>query len=284
MPNKETIFSLILKGRDMKKLLIGVLSVMSFSVLASGPELQNISKGDLEDVGKEFAANFSHTAVAAPETDGAWGLEVGLVASRTKSPAFADVVDDAGEDGSDFKNIYNAGLMARAHFPLDLFAELTYLPQTEISEVKVKSKSFSLGWNAGGFFGLPLDLAAGLSFSSGDVSFKQDISVLGVAFPSTVSMETKSRILWAGASKTFFTFLTPYAKLGVARTEADVDVKSQSPNASVFSSGKKHENVDSSGAYMALGANLQFLLFRFGLEGSRIVGVNKISGKLSVDF
>lgn len=105
----------------MKKIIAVLLSFAAFSAFAQSPELPELNKKDLEKVANEFAMNFSHTAVAAPETEDLWGIEVGVVGGQTGSPNLKRVLDENGEDGSDFKNLYHAGLMARAHFPFDLF-------------------------------------------------------------------------------------------------------------------------------------------------------------------
>ena len=98
------------------------LTLASTSVFAATPQFDNLSEADVEDIAKEFSANFSHTGVSAPETDGMWGVEVGFVAGKTSSPDLSDVIDKSGGDGSDFKNLYHAGLQVRGHFPFDLFA------------------------------------------------------------------------------------------------------------------------------------------------------------------
>lgn len=261
----------------MKKLLTTAFFLSTFSAFAAGPAITNITKGDLNDVGREFAVNFSHTAVAAPETDGLWGVEVGVVGGMTRTPGFSDVVDKAGEDGSKFKNGYHAGLMARAHFPLDLFLELTALPERKISDVKVSSSSGSIGWNAGGFFELPLDLAIGASASTGKVSFDQTVSSVN----STIKMDAGSKVYWVAVSKTLL-FFTPYLKAGFANTDANVKVSGSSTLFTYTTS--QSQSASSSGKYVALGANLQFFFVKLGFEASQTIGVTRYSGKLSLDF
>jgi hypothetical protein len=101
----------------MKKILVLILVLGTTGALAQTPNIDNISRSDLEKIGNEFAVNFSHTAVAAPETNGLWGIEVGLIAGQTGSPGLKNVVDNNNGNGDNFSNIYHAGLMARAHFP-----------------------------------------------------------------------------------------------------------------------------------------------------------------------
>lgn len=260
----------------MKKLL--ALSILlSMSAYAADPVFDNLSKDDVEDVSVEFGGNFAHTAVAAPETDGVWGIEVGAVGGKTQSPNFSDVVKASGGDGSDFKSIYHAALMARAHFPFDLFVEASYLPEQDISDVKIKSSSFGLGWNVGRFVNWPLDVAIGADFSKGNVKFHQEAQ--GSAPESDIELETKTTVYWLGVSKTF-AFVTPYAKIGTSRIESDLDA-----TAAIFGyTSATKESVNLSGNFLAVGANLQFFFIKLGVEGSQIQDARRISGKLSFDF
>lgn len=258
----------------MKKFYVLALALVSTAALAAGPQFDNLSKSDVEDVAKEFSANFAHTGVSAPETDGIWGIEVGLVAGKTASPDLEDVVNASGGDGSDVEALYHAGAMARAHFPLDIFVELNLLPEKEISDITVKNTSYELGWNAGAFFGLPLDLALGFNMANSEMSFKQTAPVV-----SETSLKSKTRIIWIGVSKTLL-FFTPYLKVGTVSADSDLDA-----TGSILSySASQEESVTNSGSYLALGANLQFAFLKLGFEASQIMGVKRASGKLSFDF
>lgn len=256
----------------MKHFLSLAVAFVSLSAFAAGPQFNNLSKSQVEDIAREFSANFAHTGVSAPETDGLWGVEVGIVAGKSKSPDLSDAIDDSGGDGSDFESLYHAGVMARAHFPFDIFAEMSLLPEREINDVKIKNSSFEIGWNAGGFFSLPVDLAIGLNIANSDLSFKQTQPVA-----SEISIESKTKMAWIGVSKTFL-FVTPYLKLGKAKSESDV--KSTQP--AVFADG--NQTVDNSGGYLALGANLQFAFLKLGFEASQIMSVKRASAKISFDF
>jgi hypothetical protein len=265
----------------MKKLLLASLSMLSISAFASTPQLTNLSKTDVQKVGNEFAVNFAHTAVAAPETDGLWGVEVGVIGGSTASPNLKKVVDSSGGNGKDFKTIYHAGIMARVHLPLDFFLEGSVLPQRAISGVKINSNSAGIGWNVGRFAGLPLDLAIGANSSRGNVSFKQDATT-NVPVDSTISVKTKTTNLWVGISKTFL-FFTPYAKVGSAHTQADVKVDASSGTIFNYTS-KQKESVDKRGGYVALGLNLQLAFIKLGFEVSQMNTVKSATGKLSLDF
>lgn len=261
----------------MKKILLASSLLVSVSALAATPQLSNLSTSDVENVSKEFGTNFAHTAVAAPETDGVWGIEVGAVATRTQSPDFSDLVDASGGKGSDFNQIYNAAIMARAHFPFELFAELGYLPEQKISDVKIKSSSFGVGWNMGGYFSWPVDVAVGWDYGKGDVKFHQ--TGAGAVPTADINLTTKTSNLYVGVSKTFL-FFTPYAKIGTSRIEGDLDA-----TATIFNqAGKTKQVVNMRGGYAALGANFQFFFFKLGIEGAQMQGVKKASAKLSFDF
>jgi hypothetical protein len=266
----------------MKKYLLAAALLSTSATFASTPEFSNLSNNDVEKVSNEFAMNFSHTAVAAPETTGAWGIEVGLIAGKTGSPQLKKVVDMAGEDGSDFKSIYHAGLMARAHFPYEIFLEASLLPQREISDVSVNAKTLGLGWNFGSYFHLPLDLAIGANVSSSEVGFKQTTTVLTTDDTNTkINVDSKTRVLYVAASKTFW-FVTPYVKLGTAKS--DSDVKINAANTTILQSRGSKADVSSSGSYWVVGANLEFFFFKLGLETSAQAGVKRTSAKFSLDF
>jgi hypothetical protein len=270
----------------MKKLLF-ILALVPGMAIAQSPELPDLSKGQLKDIANEFAMNFSHTAVAAPSTTGLWGVEVGLVAGQTGSPKLRKTLNDAGEDGNDFKNLYHAGLMARVHLPFEIFAELTLLPERKISDVNVSARSFAAGWNFGSHFNWPIDLAVGANMSTSAIDFKQTIqnaSTLNNPVDSTVELDSTTRVYWLGASKTFL-FFTPYAKVGVAQSESDVAVKTATGSGTIFSfSNSQKETVSTSGGFFAVGANLQFLFTRYGVEYSSSAGVNRLSAKFSLSF
>lgn len=265
----------------MRKLLVlATTALISTAAFADGPQFQDLSKSDVEDVAREFGATLSHTGVSAPETSGLWGVEVGVIAGQSKSPDTEDVIENSGGRGSDFKNLYHAGVMARAHLPLDLFVEATVLPQQEFSDVKAKNNTFEIGWNAGGFFNLPVDLAVGVNFANSDISFKQDATA-EVPVDTEISLKTKTRIVWVGVSKTF-AFVTPYVKIGKVKSDGDLDATN---NATIFSDPlKTSESVENDGNYVTLGANLQFAFFKFGVEAAKIMDVSRASAKISLDF
>lgn len=266
----------------MKHLLF--LAFLALPAFAGDVALDDLSKDDLEKVSNEIAVNFSHTAVAAPSTDGAWGVEVGLVGGITGTPKLKDLVEEAGEDGSDFKRLPHAGLMARAHFPMDLFAELTFIPSVDSSEFELSNRTFAIGWNFGGFFSWPLDLAIGAQMSNSKLAFDQvlnNASTGNIDVDTTVKFDSKTTTLWLGASKSF-AIVTPYVKLGVFKSESDVEVTGTG-DIYDFSSNQK-ESVSSSGGFGALGVNVNLLIVRLGLEASRAAEVGRVSGKLSLAF
>jgi hypothetical protein len=258
----------------MKKFLPWALALLSTGALANDIQFNNLTTKDIENVAREFSANFVHTGVSAPETDGVWGIEVGVIAGRSKSPDLSDVIQASGGNGSDFETLYHAAVMARAHFPFDLFAEMTILPEREISEVTIKSNSFEIGWNAGAFFNLPLDIAIGLNRSNSEISFSQTQPV-----QTDISLESKTTVMWVGVSKTFL-FVTPYLKFGAAKAESDF----ASTADILVDTNELKESVDNSGGYLAFGANLQFAFFKIGAEISKVMDVGRASGKISLDF
>lgn len=258
----------------MKTFLPLALAFLTSAAFASGPQFNNLSKSDVENISKEFSANFSHTGVSAPETDGLWGIELGVVAGKTASPDLKDVVDASGGNGSDASSLYHAGAMARVHIPGDLFAEINLLPEQTLSDITVKNTSYEIGWNAGGFFNLPIDVAIAANMANSNFSIKQTSPVA-----STTTLDSSTRIYWIGLSKTLFIF-TPYVKFG--SVSADTDLKATGSILGYTASQK--ESVTNSGGYLAFGANITLGFLKLGAEMSKIMGVSRTSGKLSFDF
>jgi len=263
----------------MKRLLLTLPFLVSFSAYSQSIQLNNLSKDDVEDVSVEFGGNFAHTAVAAPETDGAWGLEIGVVGGKTKSPNFSDVIKASGGNGSDFESVYHAGAMARVHLPGDLFAEVSLLPEQEIDDVKIKSQSFSVGWNLGGFFNLPVDVAIGFDHARGEVNFHQDQDMATSTPEADVKFKTKTNVYWVGLSKSFW-IVTPYVKAGTSTIEGDLRATGQILG---YTASNK-ANVSMSGSFLAGGVNFQLGFIKLGVEASQIQDARRFSGKLSFDF
>ena len=270
----------------MKKFIFPLLAMFVVPALAANIELDNLSQKDVDNVSTEFAGNFSHTAVAAPETDGMWGVEVGVIAGTTGSPKLKKVIDGAGGQGKDFKTLYHAGLAARAHFPGDLFIEGSLLPERKISDVAVAASSLGLGWNAGAFFGLPVDLAIGAQRSTHDIEFKQIIqnaSTGNVPVNSKISLDGTTNVYWVGASKTLL-FITPYVKIGMASQESDLKVNGQGTIFNTAFTSSQKAKGENDGSYFVAGANLQLAFFKLGFEWGQTMGVKRASGKISLDF
>lgn len=263
----------------MKKFLVPLaLTLFSFNTFAD-PQFSDISKKDVEDVSKEMGTNFAHTVVAAPETDGAWGIEVGVIGGQTQSPKFSDVVDASGGDGKDFKSVYHAAAAARVHVPFDIFVEASYLPEQSLSDVKVKSQSFGVGWNAGAFFGWFMDVAVGYDHATSQLKFHQDQDVATTTPEANIKLDTTTDVMWIGISKSFV-FVTPYAKFG--RSSIDGDLKA---DANIFNvGGQTAQKVSMDGNFLALGVNFQLTIIKLGAEFSQLQGVQRLSGKLSFDF
>ncbi len=269
----------------MKWMLL--LTLISTSAIAADINLDNITKSDLKDVSNEMGANFSHTAVSAPETNGLWGVEVGLVGGATRSKDLEKVINRNGGDGKDFKNLPHGGLMVRAHFPLELFVEITAIPTIKASDAEIRSSSIGIGWNAGGYFGLPLDLAVGFNGSSSNFEYDQVInnsSTSGTDVNSTINFKSKTSSLWIGVSKEFLGMLTPYLKVGTFHVSSDIDVSAAGGGTIFAFTNSQKQSVSNDGTYGALGLNFQLALFKIGAEVARSNGVASTTTKLSLDF
>jgi len=266
------------KDKTMKKILSLALALSVAPVMASEIQFGDLSKKDVENLSREFSGNFAHTGVSAPETNGLWGAEIGVIGGQASSPDVSDIIDASGGEGDDFKKIYHAGIQARAHLPFEIFAEMVFLPEQEINDVKIKNASFELGWNAGGFFNLPLDIAIAVNRGNSNISFTQQDP--NSSATGKVELESTTTMYWVGVSKKFL-FFTPYAKIGMA--SSDSDLKSSFDIFDSTYTGTKR-SAKNDGSYYAVGANLEFGIIKFGAEISSVMDVTRASGKFSFDF
>jgi hypothetical protein len=257
--------------------LITVISFFISTYVFADAQLRDISKKDVENISKEFGVNFSHTTVAAPETNGLWGFEVGIVAGQTNAPKFSDVIENSGGDSENLDKFFNAGLMARIHIPFELFFEATILPETEVTDITFKSNSYAVGWNFGRSMRFPFDLVLGYNRGTGELDFTQEAQDLDPKVD--INFKTKTQIYWVGLSKTFL-FITPYLKLGSSRIDGELDA-----SADIFGyQAGTSESTKTTGGYFAAGLNVQLLLLRLGIETSQTQDVKRISGKLSISI
>ncbi len=261
----------------MKKVFAFLTFFTISSAYSADIQLRDITSQQVNDLTKEFGVNFSHTAIAAPETDGLWGVEVGIAGGTTQSPNFSDIVDASGGKGSELKNLFNVGGIARIHVPFEIFVEATLLPEQKVSDIKLHSSSYAIGWNFGRVIGLPLDLAAGYNYGSGELSFHQDAQ--GIEPAADVKLTANTSVYWLGISKSFWIF-TPYFKLGTSNISGNLDA-----SIDIYDyTNEKKQSTDSSGSYFAGGINLELGIFKVGIESSKTQDVKRVSGKLSLDF
>lgn len=254
------------------KFFIPLALILSFSAMAAGPQLDNLSKKDVEEISKEFGANFSHTVASAPQTNGLFGIDVGIIVGQTTSEKFKGLIEDSGGNGSDFGKLLHAGLGARVHVPFEVFAEVNVLPEQTINELSIKNTSYAFGWNFGRYMSWPLDFAIGAERGSAGISFKQ------TSPSSTVGLDTTTSNYWIGVSKTFL-LITPYVKLGASSIDGELTAATD-----VFDDARTSRSVSTSGGLLTVGASANLLLVKVGLEYSQIQDVKRVSARLSFGF
>lgn len=268
----------------MKKQLIALsLLVSSFSALASDIKLEQLSKKEVKDVSKEFATNFTHSIATAPSTDGLWGVEFGVTASTMSSPKLSKVVDNSGGDGKDFETLYSGAGFLRFHVPFELFFETSVLPKSKIADVEFNNTTFAVGWNAGRFFNLPLDLTAGYDVANGEVSFSQTLDVMGVPANTDISLESATQKAWLGASKKFLVF-TPYAKVGVINMKSTLKATGTAASEVFNYTSSQKETVKESSTYLAAGVQVDLTILSIGVEAMSALGNTRYAAKLGFSF
>lgn len=269
----------------IKNYLSAVLLLASLNTFAGGIALEDIKESDFNNITKEFAANFTHSAVTTPGKLGTiFGFEVGIVGGATdakKTSDFAKTIDSS----SDFSKLYHAGLMGRVSVPFGLSAEAVMIPQTEFSGIEIETFSGALSYDFSSLLPIPfLDLALKAHFASGSVGYKTSDSISNVPVDSSVEVKTSSYGVNVSAGLGLL-IVEPYVGVGFisSETKMKVDATSGTIFDSSFTTGKSAKK-SHSGAHYFAGANVNLLIMHIGAEYENVFGVNKYTAKLSFGF
>ncbi len=97
--------------------LVTFALLLAQTALADVPTLNNIDRGELDSVVKEFSANFTHTTVSPAKSLGhLWGFEVGVIAGITKTPKLNALVKEVSPNTTVDK-IPHGGILAMLPCP-----------------------------------------------------------------------------------------------------------------------------------------------------------------------
>ncbi|MAF77569.1 MAG: hypothetical protein CME63_03410 [Halobacteriovoraceae bacterium] len=275
----------------MKSIRYWVLSVLfiGFNIDGAANEFQmdDLSREDVDAISEEFSGNFVHSTVSGASSLGSvFGFEVGLVGRMTDAPRIKKIVQEQDPD-NDFDSLYDAGLMAQVSIPFGITAEMIYLPEVDLSDLKANRTSFGVKWTmTDGVLALPFNLALRAHYSTSDLSYSDVInnsSTGGMDVNSVIGIKSKSMGANVTASFDLLVF-EPFVGVGYVSSDTDINVNA-SGGSNIFTyTDSQSASSKSSGLHYFAGAQVNLLLFKIGAEYSNVYGVDRVAGKISFGF
>lgn len=286
MISKRLVHEILIK---MKKIL--ALALLAPTLLqAESPALQDIDQSDLDNITREVSANFTHTTVAPAKALGKYlGLELGAFGGATHSPQLGNLVHEVAPK-SDLGKIYHGGLLGMLSIPLGFTLEYTTLPVRRLNDIEVKSHSGAIRWTLTHYFDkLPVHLAVKGHFSNSKFSYQQRIqntSTANIPVDANIVFDNEVRGGSAILSAHLF-FLEPYVGGGVVQGDSSAFINASLSSATIFAPGMstlntQHAKSKVKGSHLFGGLHLDFWFVHMGLEYSRILGTDKVTGKFSL--
>ncbi len=270
---------------SFKNLLFAVVTPLAFllpnnNALAAGPSFTNLTQSNFEDISKELSANFMHHSVLGAAPLGkVFGFELGLVGGQSPCPEINTIVKNSG--GSDFPNLYHAGILGAVSVPFGITGEIVMLPKTSASDASFEMTSMAAKLTLDEtLLVLPFNLAFRGFYTTSKFSFTQTIS----SALATVQNEDKVQGFQMLVSPKL-PLVEPYAGVGYVSAKNSLSVSGTAGNIFLpsFTSSQSAESTPTSTQFL-LGINANLLFFHLGAEYSNAFGKNTYTGKLAFGF
>jgi hypothetical protein len=266
----------------MKRLIVLLCFLTTPFIFAEGPSFDDITNNDLDNISKEFSANFVHRAVSPASTLGdIFGFEVGIIAGVTDAPDIAAITQREDPTNSDpFDKIAHAGLYGSVSVPFSLTAELVLLPEREIGDVTLSHTSFGLKWTFSDMLPIPLiDLALKGHFSTSEMSFSDTVDSVN----TTVTLDNTTYGVSVLASANLLVF-EPFAGVGYITRETDLGATGSAQIFDTTFSASQSASVDGSSGQFFAGVQVNLLLMKIAAQYENVFGTSVTSAKLTIGF
>ncbi len=266
----------------MKKLICLLSLLMTTNVFAGTPGFTNITSTDLENISKEFSANFVHRPLTPASSLGAiFGFEVGIVASMTDAPKIGEITKREDPTDSDpIDKLLNAGLMGAVSVPYGITAELILLPEQDLGDLTISNYSLGVKWTFSSLLPIPVvDLAIRGHYGTTDISYNDTVSA--VATEVSLDNSTMGFTLLASAN---LMIVEPYA--GVGFVSRDTTLKA-SGSAQIFNTSfttSQSQTTDGSSLQYFAGVEVDLLFIHLAAQYENVFDTSIVSGKLSFAF
>lgn len=242
---------------NMPRMLLCKATVTAIALMGTGlssaaslDTIENLDQTQLVTFAENLGAATHYKSIAPPETLGTLGFDIGLGVSSTDiDGSLFDLASDGSFDGSDLI-MPRLNIQKGLPFGLDLGASIGVIPDSDATILGAELRYAVVD----GGVAMP---AVGLRASYSQVQGVDDFGLNNAA-------------LELGISKGFL-FLTPYAGVGIVRTDIDPE----------NIDGLSSDSVDQNKVY--LGATINFG-FALTLEAERTGDIRTYSAKAGVRF
>lgn len=263
----------------MKKLTLSVIALFALPQAFAQPSFDNLSKDDLENISKEFSANFAHrsAAGAAPLGD-LFGFDVGVMVGSTATPEISKISEREGGEAID--NLYNAGLFAAISIPFGITAEAMILPEQTISDMSISNQSLALKWTFSKTFGIPIvDLAAKAHMSTTKMDYADTVD--GV--DTTIELDNSTTGFTLLASKSFF-LIEPFIGFGQVTRDTSLSATGSAVIYDTAYSTNSEESVEGSSSQFLTGVQVNLGFVRIAGQYENVFDTSVTSLKMSFGF
>ncbi len=263
----------------MKKLILPVLALITLPQAFAQPSFDNLSKEDLENISKEFSANFSHRSAsgAAPLGD-VFGFDFGVMVGSTETPEISKISKREGGEAID--NLYNAGIYAAVSIPFGITAEAMVLPEQTISDMSISNQSLALKWTFSKTFGIPfVDLAAKAHMSNTKMDYADTVD----SVDTTIELENSTSGFTLLASKSFF-LIEPFIGFGHVSRDTSLSATGSAVIYDTAYSTNSEESVSGSSSQFLTGVQLNLGFVSIAGQYENVFDTSVTSVKMSFGF
>lgn len=256
-------------------LLASTLFLFSFSSSAD-IGFSNITQAEMENIVDEFSANFAPTSVSGAAPLGKlFGIELGVIGGTTKAKNIEAYAERSTSQDAP-NSLPHAVIFAAVSLPYGITVEAGGAPK-----VKVDGGDFNYGFMGAKwtFWDTIVDAALKLNVGKVDFSFAQSSGGVNGTVEFTDTVQT----FMIMASKNFI-FIEPYVGIGAIKTDGKLKVTGTGTVFDTSYTSAQEASQSPSGNYFAIGANLNLLVLKFGLEIAKTLDTESFTAKFAVYF
>ncbi|MCO4795245.1 MAG: hypothetical protein KC493_16120 [Bacteriovoracaceae bacterium] len=264
------------------KIITFVLFLFSLNTYAAGPGFDDVTQTDLDNISKEFAANFVHRPIAPASSLGAiFGFEVGLVAGLTDASKIGEITKRTDPTESDpLDKLIHAGVLGSVSVPFGITGEVILLPEQNLGDVDISNFSLGIKWTLDSILPIPfVDVAIRGHYSSGELSFSDTVDAVN----TKVSLENTTTGVTLLASAGLM-IIEPFVGVGYVTRESTLAATGAAQIFDTTFTTAKSSTVDGSSAQIIVGAQLNLLFMKVGAQYESVFDTSVTSAKLTFGF